>query len=123
MAVRLISRPDDCYVPMTPLLLQLPLQGIKNGARVIPNMSRADSDHMTLGVVFDLGEFLQADLDTKGRRKPMIHFMSIVPGGVPFLSIRSRKQLLVRLRKRRLTANGVFEAGNRLNCQCSIRRR
>ena len=42
---------------------------IKSSIDIIPNQARADSDHVLLGIVLDFGEFLQADMNTGGRRK------------------------------------------------------
>ena len=42
---------------------------IKSSINIVPDQSRADSGHVLLSVVLNFGEFLQADVDTSGRRE------------------------------------------------------
>jgi len=39
---------------------------IESSINLIPNQSRVNGDHIFLGVVLDLGEFLQADVNASG---------------------------------------------------------
>ena len=49
---------------------------IKSSINIVPNHSRADSDHILLSVVLDFGEILQADMDTSGRRESGVCLMA-----------------------------------------------
>ena len=49
---------------------------VKSSTDIVPDQSRADSDHVLLGIVLNFGEFLQADMDTGGRRKSGVRSMA-----------------------------------------------
>ena len=49
---------------------------IKSSIDIVPDQSRADSDHILLSIVLNFGEFLQADMDTGGRRKSGVRSMA-----------------------------------------------
>jgi len=49
---------------------------IKSSIDIVPDQSRADSDHVLLSVILDFGEFLQADVDTSGRRESGVRSMA-----------------------------------------------
>jgi hypothetical protein len=49
---------------------------IKSDINIIPGQSRTDCDHVPLSVVLNFGEFLQADMDTSGRRESRVRLMA-----------------------------------------------
>ena len=49
---------------------------IKSSINVVPNQSRTDGDHVLLSVVLDLREFLQANMNTSGRRESGVRPMT-----------------------------------------------
>ena len=49
---------------------------IKGGINIVPNQTRADSDHAILSVVVNFREFLQADMNARSRRESGVRLMS-----------------------------------------------